>query len=466
MATGTRAALYVRLSQDRLGTELGVTRQLDDARRYAEQQGWTVVAEFRDNDLSATRGKHRPGYADLMAAADGREFDWIVVWHQSRIWRNRRERADGIERLKVARVSLGAVKGPDLDLTTAQGRMLAGLLGEVDTAEVEIKGERQAAAGLQSAQQGRPTGGPRPFGYLTGGMEIDRVEAPEIKAAVSGLLAGQSLGSLVRDLNSRGVRTSLGKEWSGTQLRAVLLRPRNAGLRSYRGEVIGAATWPAVIDEASWRAVAALISDPARRTSPGFARRHLGSGLYVCGTCGETVTSAGTAYRGTDGTRRRTVYRCRSRKHVARHVEPVDDLVSEVVVARLSRSDAREILLVDDRRPDAADLKAEALALRSRLDELASMFASGAVTGQQLRTASHSIRAQLAEVETRQGHASRVLILTDLVGAADVRRVWNGLSLDRRRAVIDTLMTVTIRPQVTQGARQFDPDLIDIDWRS
>ncbi len=94
-----------------------------------------------------------------MAAADGPGFDWVVVWHQSRIWRNRRERADGIERLKTAQVSLAAVKGPDLDLTTAQGRMLAGLLGEVDTAEVEIKGERQAAAGLQSAQQGRPTGG-------------------------------------------------------------------------------------------------------------------------------------------------------------------------------------------------------------------------------------------------------------------------------------------------------------------
>ena len=34
-AIGARAALYVRLSQDRLGTELGVTRQLEDTRRYA-----------------------------------------------------------------------------------------------------------------------------------------------------------------------------------------------------------------------------------------------------------------------------------------------------------------------------------------------------------------------------------------------------------------------------------------------
>lgn len=125
-----------------------------------------------------------------MAAADGPGFDWVVMWHQSRIWRNRRERADGIERLKTTQVSLAAVKGPALDLTTAQGRMLAGLLGEVDTAEVEIEGERQAAAGLQSAQQGRPTGEPRPFGYRAGGMEVAMPEAVEIRASMSALLAG------------------------------------------------------------------------------------------------------------------------------------------------------------------------------------------------------------------------------------------------------------------------------------
>jgi len=39
------------------------------------------------------------------------------------------QRAAGIEKLRAASVGVAAVKGPDLDLTNASGRMLAGLLG-------------------------------------------------------------------------------------------------------------------------------------------------------------------------------------------------------------------------------------------------------------------------------------------------------------------------------------------------
>ena len=48
------------------------------------------------------------------------------------LWRNRRERAEGIEILRKHEASVLCVKGPELDLTTAAGRLLAGLLGEVE----------------------------------------------------------------------------------------------------------------------------------------------------------------------------------------------------------------------------------------------------------------------------------------------------------------------------------------------
>jgi len=71
-----------------------------------------VVAEYSDNSLTALTGKHRPGYQQLMDAARAGNVDRIVVFHSSRLWRNRRERAGDIDTLAKCRVGIIAVKGP------------------------------------------------------------------------------------------------------------------------------------------------------------------------------------------------------------------------------------------------------------------------------------------------------------------------------------------------------------------
>ena len=88
-----------------------------------------------DNDISATKAKHRPGYAALLAAIDRGDLDngFVVCYQMSRIWRNRRERAEGMELFQKHNVSVIAVKGVSADLTTSYGRMVVGLLGELDT---------------------------------------------------------------------------------------------------------------------------------------------------------------------------------------------------------------------------------------------------------------------------------------------------------------------------------------------
>ena len=59
----TAAAIYARISRDRVGAGLGVDRQEEDCRALCERNDWPVVETFRDNDVSAYSGKPRPGYA-------------------------------------------------------------------------------------------------------------------------------------------------------------------------------------------------------------------------------------------------------------------------------------------------------------------------------------------------------------------------------------------------------------------
>ncbi|MHB8961343.1 MAG: recombinase family protein, partial [Candidatus Limnocylindrales bacterium] len=160
----TRDVLYARISEDELGLAKGIDRQLEDGRALAALSGSTIVAERSDNDISASRGAHRPGYVALLEDVKADRVDRVVVFHTSRLWRNRRERAEGIELFAKHRVAVVAAKGPSFDLTTAYGRGLAGLVGEFDTMESEVKSERVQRAAKQRADEGRRNGA-LPYGW-------------------------------------------------------------------------------------------------------------------------------------------------------------------------------------------------------------------------------------------------------------------------------------------------------------
>ncbi|MDP9613100.1 recombinase family protein [Streptomyces demainii] len=61
-----RAAIYVRISQDRGGAGLGVARQEEDCRALCARKGWDVVDVYPDNDVSAYSGAPRPKWQELL----------------------------------------------------------------------------------------------------------------------------------------------------------------------------------------------------------------------------------------------------------------------------------------------------------------------------------------------------------------------------------------------------------------
>ncbi len=77
-------------------------------------------------------------------------------------------------------------------------------------------------------------------------------------------------------------------------MRTVLVNPRYAGRAVYCGEATGkAGQWEAIVDEPTFDRVQQMLTDPRRITNRvGTDRRHLGSGLYLCGVCGGPDTEA------------------------------------------------------------------------------------------------------------------------------------------------------------------------------
>jgi hypothetical protein len=230
------------------------------------------------------------------------------------------------------------------------------------------------------------------------------------------------------------------------------------------------------VPETTWRAVVSVLSDPGRRTNTTGSNRvkWLDSGLYVCGVCGQPALRVSQT-----GGKHQPAYQCKARDntrpsgHVTHAAQHLDDYIERIIVARLHQPDAIEVFTTPaDPDLDTTALHTEAAAIGQRLTDLSAAFAEGAVTLAQLRTGTGTLRARLTEIDDTLTAAARV---NPLVGQPHIAEIWygttaercDGLDLGRRRAVLATLLTVTVLP-TSRGTRPngsyFDPTGIHLEW--
>ena len=471
--TTTRAAKYRRISDDREGRELGIARQDADLDALADQRGYQVVASYTDKDIGASTrsAKPRPDYDRMLADARAGRFDVILAYTSSRLTRRPIEHEAQIELAERHSVRFEYVRSPSFDLNTADGRQVARMLAAQDAAESERISERVQRARLAQAIQGRPSGGGRrPYGFEDDRVTVRPSEAAEIVNAADALLAGISLRQVALDLRERDVPTVTRARWSTRSLRDILLRPRNAGLIVHRGEVVEGvqAPWEPILSRDVWQAVTALLTDPSRRTSPGNTPRWLGSGLYRCGhpDCIDADPPSTLTVNGSINGRHRTRrYRC-PEQHLSRAAEPLDKYVGRVIVHRLARKDAADLLTPPVPGVEAAALTRDAEALRRKLREARRLWRDDVFTDGEYRVERAELQARLTVVEERQRAASGRDPLAGIAGRADAAEVWERLDLGRQRAIMQALVVVTVLPQ-RPGRRpdgsRFDPDAVRIE---
>jgi DNA invertase Pin-like site-specific DNA recombinase len=454
----TTTAVYLRQSLDRYKNAVAIDRQRTECRALARRKGWKNLAEYADNDRSASNPrKPRPEYQRLLRDMEDGRVTAVIAWDLDRLHRRPIELEKFIQIADAKQIKLATVSG-DVDLATPQGRMIAGIMANVARHEVEHKGARQMAAAKQLAENGAPKW-KSAFGY-TDNHQPHPVEAELVCKGYESVLGGASLSGLAREWNAKGYYGRTGKPWTASTMSLFLRSPRNAGLRAHNDVIVGPGTWPALVDESTWRATQAVLEDPARKTGPKTVRRHFLTGVLRCGKCDDGGRITG--YQGLKGQER---YRCAKCLGVAVSKPDVDDLLRRVVSARLARPDAKE-LLIDRGAPDLDKLTAEANTIRARRVELVTEFADGELSAAELRAARERLNTKLDEVESTMVSASARRVFADVpLGTERVYDVFTRMDTDRQRAIINVLLTATIQPVGKRGRVPFDPGRIAIEWR-
>ena len=471
MSDLTRCGIYTRISKDSAGDAHGVANQLADLEKRAQARGWTVVHRLSDNDIGVTRkdptraGRFRPGWEEMLRLVDARAVDVVLCWRWDRALREPLDLEYLIPRFDKAGVRFAEADGI-IDLGTDSGRLAARILIAVAKAEQERKSERQKLANEAAAVHGqRRLGTPRPFGYQADHVTADPAEKAAVQQGCALLLGGGTMSGVMREWTAAGVRPVQSKtgRWTRQSIRMILMNPRIAGLSVYKGDIVGQGNWEPLVSEETWRAVQAILEDPSRKPPRGV--RTLLGGLASC-PCGNVV-AGGPSHTG------HRVYRCspqtRNRAwpggHVARQAAPVEDYITAVVIARLSRPDAADLVATPEGGPDVTALREEAAAIRQNLDELAADRAVGLITRAQLLAATERATGRLDAIGAELEEAATENVLAPLAAAENAAGLWDWLDLSRKRAVIKTLMTITLHSPGMGNRIGFDPATIQVTWR-
>jgi site-specific DNA recombinase len=494
--TGTRTAIYTRISRDAEGERLGVERQRQDLDDYATDQGLTIVARFEDNDIGASRRtvKRRPDYERMLEEARAGRFDVILAYTSSRLTRRMREHLDLIDLAESHRIKFRYKNSPAFNLNTADGRMIANMLAATDAAESDRISERVARAAQQRAEHGEWHGGWPPCGYTfirdkadrITGLRVDRARARVLKEMAQRVVEGESLYALCRDLNLRKLKTppgalaTEGAMWRSRTLKRALVSPALIGMREYDGE-LRPGRWKPILDRDTWDRVRDVLldperTDPKRKWMTDTSRKRALSGLMICGgtyddgaPCGKTLVSSPWA-KTKDKPKTDTMI-CSSQAtlgcgHVRINYQPVEDRVVRMLIARLDTEKMRKALAVkEDTTTEETKLRRSVTDVEKRLTHLNEEWTDIGMTNAEYRV-------QRERLTKRIDDARRALAsLTgqrsaDVANGEDLADRLAGASVERQRAILETFIdAVVIAPQpkgvpthVTQRREETDKD--------
>lgn len=465
-------AAYARISQDKTGAGLAVERQLEDIEAYCAERGLTITETYVDNDVSATKGKRRQGFEDMLADKPKA----VVVWHQDRLLRISKD----LERVLDTGMTVYQVKAGTLDLATPSGRAVARTVTAWATYEGEQKAERQKAQTRQAAKAGKYRGVIRPFGQELDGTWVED-EAEAVREAAEKIMTGEwSFFRTGKEWNAQGLLPPKsgrqgGRPWTSGTVSLFFSRPRLMGYQDYEGERYKLEGWKPLLTEKQWYAIQALRDSKKTGKRGGFSgdtgSTHMLTKIAVCGECGRGMN---VAYRG--GTNNLRYYRCPTVGHTTVNSDKLETYVAfEAYILLLAQDTSAEEKNHEERSERLAQLQTEKLALVKDhevwVNEALTAGMSPSLIQSKVNMHTESVEAMDAEIVKLRDdltHGFRkfpTLHNWKQDGSKSLAEFWGKAILDMpreaQRDLMRTLFRQVVVKPVTQGVR-FKPDRVEL----
>jgi len=324
-----RCAIYARKSTeepDKHADNKSTTRQVEHAKRFIEERGWTCMEEhvYVDDGISGAEFQNRPGFQALIAALKSKQFDAVVCSEPSRLGRDMTFTAYFVRQITDAEVRIFYyLTGEEEKADTPEARLIGTIKGYADEMERVKARQRVRDAHHRLASQGYSTGA-KVYGYRSVHndshvrLEIDPEQAEVVQRIFRMYADGYGLKLVARQLNEERIappRPKNGSGWWDGTIRAILHQ------ELYRGRMVWGRTqkedrggrtgllvkqrdkskWVVrdclelvIVDQGLWDAVHERLKEARTNFLRDGSGRLLGrpshspallAGLAVCGVC-------------------------------------------------------------------------------------------------------------------------------------------------------------------------------------
>lgn len=291
--------LYMRYSSDRQN-EQSIEGQRHECERFCQSMGYTIVGEYVDRALTATKDvEKRIEFQKMIKESEKHLWQAVIVYKLDRFARNRFDSATYKARLKKNGVKV--ISATENISDNPEGIILESVLEGMAEFYSKELAQKITRGMYETALKGNSCGGSISLGYklVNKKLVIDEDKAPIVRKAFSMYAAGHSVADICRVLNEAGYRTKTGSHFNKNSFHSMFRNKKYVGQYKFMDVVIDGGV-PAIIDIDTFNKVQERLKINSQAPARGKAIvDYLLSGKLFCGHCGGLMTgTASTSHTG------------------------------------------------------------------------------------------------------------------------------------------------------------------------
>lgn len=350
-------------------SETSIEVQVERCTEWCTQHSIPVLDTFADRAISGMK-ETRPEYQRMMQSLNAGGADTVVIYDQSRMFRNMVYWFQFRETLQRIGVHVVSVTQPTVggDLSDPAVFLNEGVTALFNQMWV-LQTQQKVREGVrQRAKSGKHTGGTPALGYRVEDerLVVDEKEAETVRLIFEQYAAGKSYIDIIKELNRRGLKTKRGNAFGKNSLHDLLKNEKYVGRSFFGGKPIGydgsrnshakrtgglETECPAIVPQELFDAVQKRINanrqqNVGRRIT--VTEQPL-KGRVFCGACGGAMT---IHYKYPErGKERYEYYKCAAKQRgkgcagMSIRKDELEGAVANAVLAMLGAPKARERLL-------------------------------------------------------------------------------------------------------------------------
>lgn len=382
-----KAVIYARYSSDNQREE-SIEGQIRECLAFAERKGYTVVKTYADRAISGKRADNRPEFQQMISDSANKEFEAIIVWKIDRFSRDKYDST--VYKYKLKKNGVRVISATEPIDGSSNGKLMESIFEGFSEYYVAELAEKTSRGMTENTIKGKFNGGKVTYGYIIDenkNFQLNPVTAPIVEDIFKRYANGESIRSIIDDLDSKGINNN-GKKFTYHFVNWLLKNHRYIGVYSFNDTINMNAIPPIVSAELFEKCRKRLEEN--KHKSASFRKveeKYYLTGKIFCGYCGDTMSGIS----GTGQNKMYRYYQCMSsKKHLCSKKNISKNFIEDTVLSTAMSmfSDKKLIKRICDacfklQGAESAELPALKLTLKNtkkEIDNVMKAIKAGIVT--------------------------------------------------------------------------------------